>query len=102
MGPAVPELARTAATIEALALVPNAPARQAIDRAVGFLLRHQLSADSYPNASSAEWVSGAFPVSPVQDFLQIDVTAHALLALVAARAISRHGGQSRRADHSPD
>ena len=88
VGPEVPELARTAATVEALALVPTGSARQAIARAVAFLLRHQLSADRYPAAGSAEWAAGAFPLSPIRDFLQIDVTGHALLALVAAKTVS--------------
>jgi hypothetical protein len=82
VGPgAVPELARTAASVEALTLAGDAEALAAVRRARAFLRRHQLRAESYPLSSELDWADGAFPVSPVRDYLQTDVTAHAALAL---------------------
>ncbi len=79
--PPIPELARTAATIEALRLIDDPAAGRAIARGRAFLLRHQLRAEHYPLSRDPECCDGAFPISPVHDYLQIDVTAHALLAL---------------------
>ncbi len=85
VGPVVPEIARTAATIEALAPVAVTPEEHAAVRlAREFVLAHQLTGAEYAPALDAAAVSGAFPISPVASFLQIDVTAHALLALVRA------------------
>jgi hypothetical protein len=84
VGPApVPELGRTAATVEALKLVSNVEAKRAVSRALSFIERHQLRAETYPVAQEAAWADGAFPVSPISDFLQSDITGHALLALSA-------------------
>ena len=85
VGPDVPEVARTAATIEALAPLDTPSARAAVTRAADFVRRQQLRAGDYAKAKEPQRISGAFPISPIQHFLQIDVTAHALLALVAAR-----------------
>ena len=84
VGPgSVPELARTAATVEALAGFDSAAARAACARARAFLLKHQIHGDRCAKAPDASLVHGAFPQTPVHDFLQIDVTGHALLALSA-------------------
>jgi hypothetical protein len=77
----LPELARTAATIEALNGLDTSEAKAACARARAFLLKHQLRGDRCANAADAAAVHGAFPQTPVHDFLQIDVTGHALLAL---------------------
>jgi len=83
VGPnSVPELARTAATVEALLTVDSSAARSARARARGFLLQQQLNGNSCIVASDPELVHGAFPQTPVHDYLQIDVTGQALLALV--------------------
>ncbi|HEY4104259.1 MAG TPA: AMMECR1 domain-containing protein [Polyangiaceae bacterium] len=77
----LPELARTAATIEALSGLDTTEARAACARARAFLLRHQLRGEHYAKAADSAAVHGAFPQTPVHDFLQIDVTGHAVLAL---------------------
>lgn len=83
VGPVVPELARTAATIEALAPVAvTSEERTAVRLAREFVLAHQQSGEEQAAALDPAAVHGAFPISPVMPFLQIDVTAHALLALV--------------------
>ena len=83
VGPnSVPELARTAVTVEALLAADSAAARAARARARGFLLEQQINGGSCIAASDPELVHGAFPQTPVHDYLQIDVTGHALLALV--------------------
>jgi hypothetical protein len=85
VGPNVPEIARTAATVEALAPVAvSAEAREAVELARAFLRRHQLSGADYAMTPEPAWVTGAFPISPIAHFLQIDVTAHALLALASS------------------
>jgi hypothetical protein len=86
VGPGVPEIARTAVTMECLCRVPSRAARNAVGRARQFLLEQQLFGASYARTPDPRWVSGAFPISPIQHFLQIDVTAHALSALVAGRS----------------
>jgi AMMECR1 protein len=84
VGPgSVPELARTAATVEALAGLDSPEARAACTRARAFLLKHQIHGDRCAKAADPTLVHGAFPQTPVHDFLQIDVTGHALLALSA-------------------
>jgi hypothetical protein len=83
VGPEIPEIARTAAVVEALAPVARtADEHAAVTRARAFLTRQQLSGADYAMTPDPAWVHGAFPVSPIVHFLQIDVTAHALLALV--------------------
>jgi len=85
VGPnSVPELARTAATVEALMSVDSAAARAARARARAFLLEHQVNGNSCILTADPELVHGAFPQTPVHDYLQIDVTGHALLALVGS------------------
>jgi len=85
VGPnSVPELARTAATVEALLSVDSSAARTARARARVFLLEHQVNGNNCIVAADPELVHGAFPQTPVHDYLQIDVTAHALLALVGS------------------
>ncbi|HET7544812.1 MAG TPA: AMMECR1 domain-containing protein [Polyangiaceae bacterium] len=85
VGPnSVPELARTAATVEALLSVDSTAARAARARARVFLLEHQINGNNYLLTADPELVHGAFPQTPVHDYLQIDVTGHALLALVGS------------------
>lgn len=85
VGPnSVPELARTAATVEALLSVDSSAARTARARARVFLLEHQVNGANCIVAVDPELVHGAFPQTPVHDYLQIDVTAHALLALIGS------------------
>ncbi len=85
VGPnSVPELARTAATVEALLTVDSAAARAARARARAFLLEHQMNGNDCIQTAFPELVHGAFPQTPVHDYLQIDVTGHALLALVGS------------------
>jgi hypothetical protein len=82
VGPGVPEIARTAASLEALAPVAaSAEERAAVRNARAFLETQQLAGDNYAKTPEPALVSGAFPISPIAHFLQIDVTAHALLAL---------------------
>ncbi|HEX7453505.1 MAG TPA: AMMECR1 domain-containing protein [Polyangiaceae bacterium] len=77
----VPELARTAATVEALLAVDSAESLAARSRARAFLRKHQVRGDHCALSADPELVHGAFPQTPVHDYLQIDVTGHALLAL---------------------
>jgi hypothetical protein len=85
VGPnSVPELARTAATVEALLTVDSTAARSARARARSFLLEHQMNGNNCIFTANPELVHGAFPQTPVHDYLQIDVTGHALLALVGS------------------
>ena len=79
----VPELARTAATVEALVGLDSPEVRSACTRARAFLLKHQIRGEFYAKSPDPLLVHGAFPQTPVHDFLQIDVTGHALLALSA-------------------
>ncbi|HEY3236358.1 MAG TPA: AMMECR1 domain-containing protein [Polyangiaceae bacterium] len=83
VGHEVPEIAPTAATVEALGLLSSSEAERATRHALGFIRRHQLRGDDCPAAVDPKMVHGAFPISPVQDFLRVDVTAHAVLALAA-------------------
>jgi hypothetical protein len=79
---AVPELAVTAVTIEALAAGPRSAAgAAAIARGRAFLTRWQLAPGKIPAAIDPASAMGAFPASPVASALRCDVTAHALLAL---------------------
>jgi hypothetical protein len=81
MGPYGPEIARTAATVEALEPFQTEAARDAAERACGFLRRSQLAEVGEPLHPGS--IDGAFPVIPDNDGLRTDVTAHALLALLA-------------------
>jgi hypothetical protein len=80
-GPGGPETARTAATVEALAPFTSEPTRAAAKRAAGFLGRTQLAELGEPD--HPDTIDGAFPATPDTDLLRTDVTAHALLALLA-------------------
>ena len=81
VGPHGPEIARTAATVEALEPFASMAARAAAERAVGFLARRQLAeiSETFHGGS----IDGAFPLVPDGDLLRTDATAHALLALLA-------------------
>jgi AMMECR1 domain-containing protein len=78
---AVPETALTAVTVEALAPVDStAAARAAVRRGRAFLGAWQIP-DEVP-ASLVPEAAGAFPASPVVESLRVDVTGHAMLALI--------------------
>jgi AMMECR1 domain-containing protein len=79
----VPEIALTAAAAEALGPSRSPAARAAAARARAFLERWQLLGEAIPAALDPGLAEGAFPISPVCDTLRCDVTAHALLALLA-------------------
>ncbi len=81
----VPEVALTAVVVEALAGARARGARAASQRAAEFLRRVQVRADRAPPALDPALADGAFPTSLVIDVLRADVTAHALLALLATR-----------------
>jgi hypothetical protein len=78
---AVPEIALTALTVEALALVDAPDARAAARRGRAFLARWQIRRGEVPARLDPTMAAGAFPASPVADLLRVDITAHALLAL---------------------
>jgi AMMECR1 domain-containing protein len=78
---AIPEVALTALAVEALSRHPAPWARAAVTHARSFIARTQLVGDRVYGALDP-WTSwGAFPTSPVVDWLRCDVTAHAVLAL---------------------
>jgi hypothetical protein len=77
----VPEIALTAITAEALALLDSSSSRSALARARAFLRRWQLLPGRISAALDPAMSVGAFPASPVADLLRGDITAHALLAL---------------------
>ncbi len=77
-----PAIALVAASVEALAAGSNATPCDEIDRAREYLLRWQFRAPCPPGVHT-ELADGAFPLSPEDSFLRTDVTAHALLALLA-------------------
>jgi hypothetical protein len=77
---AVPEIALTAITVEALRGSRGAAARAAVRRGRAFLARWQHLPGRIPAALSPDACAGAFPASPVAALLRVDVTAHALLA----------------------
>jgi len=87
VGPHGPEIARTAATVEALEPFESAGARAAAERACGFLARCQLAELEDPLHAGS--IDGAFPLVPDGDLLRTDATAHALLALLAWERRSR-------------
>ncbi|HEX4337130.1 MAG TPA: ferritin-like domain-containing protein [Polyangiaceae bacterium] len=90
-GPNGPEIARTAATVEALEPFESAVAREAAERARDFLVRCQLAEVEEPFQAGS--IDGAFPLVPEGDLLRTDATSHALLALLA---LDRHSKQSAR------
>jgi AMMECR1 domain-containing protein len=77
-----PEVAITAVALEALARHRAAFARAAVERGHAFLAGAQLVGDRIYGALDPAAARGAFPVTPVNDALRCDVTAHAVLALV--------------------
>jgi hypothetical protein len=80
----VAECALTALVIEVLARSPAHHA--ATRRALGFLEAQAFARPSdVPAAVDPALAIGAFPLAPHADFLRADVTAHALLAMLAAR-----------------
>ena len=81
VGPQGPEIARTAATVEALEPFVTPSARHAAERACGFLARKQLAEVGEPLHVGS--IDGAFPLVPDGDLLRTDATAHALLAFLA-------------------
>ncbi len=81
-----PEVALTALTVEALAGGQESAVRAGLVEAVAFLEGCQVGPDSLPEALDASRALGAFPLTPVCSFLRTDVTAHAVLALLAAKA----------------
>jgi AMMECR1 domain-containing protein len=76
----VPEIALTAVVVEALAAAPRA--RRAVERARRFLRAWQYMPPAIRAPLRPDIVHGGFPASPVADLLRIDVTGHALLALL--------------------
>jgi len=78
----VPEVAITALVIEALA--HGKPHHASVRRALAFLRTQQLTRD-VSAALDPDLCEGAFPLAPHADFLRCDVTAHALLAMLATR-----------------
>ncbi len=78
----IPELALTAAAVEALRPSRDRRARAAVQRGRAFLSSHQFRGESIPAAFDPELAEGGFPLSPVAPGLRSDVTAHALLALI--------------------
>ena len=82
MGAAIPEVAITALTVEALLAYPSVKgAREAAARARAFLMRHQLLRDTTPACFDPSTTEGAFVAAPAATLLRGDVTAHALLAM---------------------
>jgi hypothetical protein len=79
----VPEIALTALAVESLAGSRRPAARSARARARAFLLRWQLLGPRLRAALDAPSIAGAFPISPVDERARVDVTAHAVLALLA-------------------
>ena len=79
---AVPEVALTAAAIEALAPLTTREARAAVRRGREFLRRWQLLPERLAPWMSPDVALGAFPASPVRDVLRCDITGHALAALL--------------------
>jgi hypothetical protein len=67
-------------TIEALA--PLAGAREAVRRARAFVRAWQIPEDR-PASLVAREAAGAFVASPVVEALRVDITGHAMLALMA-------------------
>lgn len=75
-----PEIARVAATVEALTGEDSEEAEMALAAARAYLRRWQF-AEPVPPGLAPELCSGAFPLSPDATELRSDVTAHAVLAL---------------------
>jgi AMMECR1 domain-containing protein len=76
----VPEVALTALAVEVLARC--APSSPAVARGRAFLSRWQLLPGRIDAGLDPRAAAGAFPASPVAGLLRVDITAHALLALL--------------------
>jgi hypothetical protein len=79
---ALPELALTALAAESLVDLSSREARRARREMRAFLSRWQIRGPGHA-AVHADAV-GAFPLSPIHDALRIDVTGHALRALIGS------------------
>ena len=79
----VPQIAQTAVSVEALALLGTKAARSAAARGRAFVQRWQLTPGRIPAPLDPALAAGAFRATPIVDWLRADVTAHALLALLA-------------------
>jgi hypothetical protein len=82
---ALPELALTAAVVEALSGAKERPLVAARERALRFVERLQHLSLIPPDVPDPALAFGAFPLTPVHAYLRADVTAHAVLALALAR-----------------
>jgi AMMECR1 domain-containing protein len=80
----VPEVALTAVSVEALARHRAPWAQSAAARGREFLTSMQLTGGRLYAALDPLLARGGFPASPAVDLLRVDVTGHALLALLAA------------------
>jgi hypothetical protein len=89
----VPETAVTGLAVEALARHTEPWARAAVARGRAFLARMQLLGPLIPAAMDPALSHGAFAASPSVDFLRCDVTAHALLAMVAGPTRIPHAAE---------
>jgi len=79
----VPETALTGLAVEALARRTEPWARAAVARGRQFLASMQLLGSRIPASLDPTLAHGAFSASPSSDFLRGDVTAHALLGILA-------------------
>ncbi|HLK41245.1 MAG TPA: AMMECR1 domain-containing protein [Polyangiaceae bacterium] len=77
-----PEVAMTALAVEALAFSRSGRARAAVARGREFIASTQLVGGRVYGALDPA-AYGAFPATPVSDLLRGDVTAHAVLAMLA-------------------
>jgi hypothetical protein len=84
----LPEVALSALVVEALSGASDRSARAARTRALEFVLRQQHLAHVPADVITPALAFGAFPLTPVHAYLRSDVTAHALLALEAAKSSS--------------
>jgi AMMECR1 domain-containing protein len=80
---ALPEIALTAAVVEALAGASLRPVAAARARALRFIERLQNLSPLAPDVADPSLAFGAWPLTPVHAYLRTDVTAHATLALAA-------------------
>jgi hypothetical protein len=78
-----PEVALTAALVEALSGARARPLAAARARALRFIGRLQHLEPMPPDVRDPALAFGAFPLTPVHAYLRTDVTAHAALALAA-------------------
>jgi hypothetical protein len=85
----VPEVALTAAVVEALTGARDREAAAARLRALRFIGRQQNLLHVPPDVPDPALALGGFPLTPVHAYLRADVTAHAVLALATTRRASR-------------